>query len=36
MLVDKSEVAGLTKVNEVKGKTAMINYRTAAVKLKKT
>ena len=30
MLVDKSEVAGLTKVNEVKGKTAMINYRTAA------
>jgi sRNA-binding regulator protein Hfq len=30
MLVDKSEAAGLTKVNEVKGKTAMINDRTAA------
>jgi len=30
ILIDKSEVAGLTKVDEVKGKTAMINYRTAA------
>lgn len=30
MVVDKSEVAGLDKASEVKGKTALINYRTAA------
>jgi len=30
ILEDKSQVAGLTKVEAVKGKTAMINYRTAA------
>ena len=30
MLVDKSEAAGLTKAEEVKGKTSLINYRTAA------
>src|SRR5918911_427802 len=30
MLEDKSQVAGLNKVEEVKGKTAFINYRTAA------
>src|ERR1044072_3477501 len=30
LLEDKSQVAGLTKVDEIKGKTAFINYRTAA------
>ena len=30
LLVDKTEVAGLAKANEVKGKTALLNYRTAA------
>ena len=30
ILEDKSQVAGLTKVDAVKGKTALINYRTAA------
>jgi len=30
ILEDKSQVAGLTKVDVVKGKTAMINYRTAS------
>jgi sRNA-binding regulator protein Hfq len=30
VLEDKSQVAGLTKVDEIKGKTAFINYRTAA------
>jgi sRNA-binding regulator protein Hfq len=30
LLEDKSQVAGLSKVDEIKGKTAFINYRTAA------
>jgi len=30
LLEDKSQVAGLTKIDEIKGKTAFINYRTAA------
>lgn len=30
VLEDKSQVAGLLKVEEIKGKTAFINYRTAA------
>lgn len=30
ILEDKTQVAGLTKVEEIKGKTAFINYRSAA------
>lgn len=30
VLEDKSQVAGLVKIEEVRGKTAFINYRTAA------
>lgn len=30
ILEDKTQVAGLTKVGEIKGKTSMINYRSAA------
>jgi sRNA-binding regulator protein Hfq len=36
LLEDKSQVAGLTKVDEIKGKTAFINYRTAAGSDKKS
>lgn len=36
ILEDKSGVAGLTKVGEIRGKTAMINYRTAAGNDKKS
>lgn len=36
VLEDKSQVAGLSKVDEVKGKTAFINYRTAAGSDKKS
>ncbi|TAF55219.1 MAG: hypothetical protein EAZ62_02725 [Sphingobacteriia bacterium] len=30
MLVDKESTSGLTKVGEIRGKTSLINYRTAA------
>lgn len=36
ILEDKSQVAGLTKVDEIKGKTSFINYRTAAGSDKKS
>lgn len=36
LLIDKSEATGLVKADEIKGKTSMINYRSAANSDKKS